>query len=70
MRRFAASILLALPILAFLGVLVVAPLAAMLGYQDAALLWGEMLGDAYYQRRIIWTVFQAAARWRNERGRF
>ena len=61
MRRFAFSFLLALPILAFLGVLVVAPLAAMLGYQDAAPLWGEMLGDAYYQRRIVWTVFQAAA---------
>ena len=61
MRRFAFSFLLALPILAFLGVLVVAPLAAMLGYQDAAPLWSEMLGDAYYQRRIIWTVFQAAA---------
>ena len=33
----------------------------MLGYQDAAPLWGEMLGDAYYQQRIRWTVFQAAA---------
>lgn len=47
--------------LAFLGGMVIAPLWAMLNYQDAALLWRELLADDYYQRRILWTIFQAAA---------
>lgn len=44
---------------AFLALLVVIPLLAMLNYQDSALLWREVLVDDYYRHRLLWTVFQA-----------
>lgn len=47
--------------LTFLAGLVIAPLWAMLHYQNDALLWRELLADDYYQWRILWTTFQAAA---------
>ncbi|MDO5357721.1 MAG: ABC transporter permease subunit, partial [Conchiformibius sp.] len=51
--------LFALMPLLFLSATVLAPLFAMLRYEDAALLWGEILGDDYYRWRIGWTAWQA-----------
>ncbi|MDO4433582.1 MAG: iron ABC transporter permease [Alysiella sp.] len=44
----------------FLGMMVVAPLCAMLFYDDAAPLWQEVWQEPYYRKRLVWTVFQAA----------
>lgn len=49
-----------LPPLAFLLVMVALPMTAILRYGQDAPLWAEMLGDAYYQNRLLWTIFQAA----------
>ncbi|ULJ59528.1 ABC transporter permease [Wielerella bovis] len=58
-RHFTTLILAIIPLL-FLYYMVAAPLWAMLRYEDAAPLWTEILHDSYYQKRIIWTIFQAA----------
>ncbi len=60
MRRNLMFGLIALIPMAFLGLMIVAPLNAMLRYDGSALLWREMLVDEFYRRRLIWTVFQAA----------
>lgn len=60
MPRFAATLLIALLPLGFLALLLIAPLLAMLGYDNAAPLWQEMLHDAYYRKRLLWTLAQAA----------
>lgn len=53
-------VILAMLPLGFLGVMVFAPLWAMLMYDDSAWLWREVLSDPYYRWRIEWTAFQAA----------
>ena len=61
MRRCLTFLPIAAVPLVFLGIMVAAPLWAMLGYGDAAPLWREMLESGYFRHRIGWTVFQAAA---------
>lgn len=55
------TFILAILPLAFLGGMVLAPLWAMLRYEDAAWLWRDLIADNYYQWRMTWTIFQAAA---------
>ena len=60
MKRWAINLLLAVIPLGFLYGMVIAPLTAMLSYQDATPLWQEILTDHYYRQRMTWTLFQAA----------
>lgn len=59
-RSALSTLMLAIVPLGFLGLMVFAPLWAMLSYDDSAVLWREILADDYFQWRMEWTVFQAA----------
>lgn len=59
MSKHAATLLLVLLPLGFLAVMVAAPLAALALYENNGLVW-QVLQDGYMQRRIGWTVLQAA----------
>ncbi|MCP1661030.1 ABC transporter permease [Neisseria perflava] len=59
MRRLPATFLLALLPLGFLAVMVIAPLIALAVYDGGGAAWA-VLRDDYMQRRVLWTVFQAA----------
>lgn len=56
--RLLSTLLLALIPLAFLGVMVAAPLWALADYGGSAQ-WRETLADPYIRERIVWTLTQA-----------
>ena len=61
LRSAAATFALALLPAGFLALMVAAPLYSLLSYQEGVPLWREVAGDAYYRRRLLWTLLQAAA---------
>ncbi|EGV36169.1 ABC transporter permease [Neisseria weaveri] len=58
-RRFFATLSIALIPLGFLILMVVAPLVALAAYDEGTMLW-DIIYDEYIQWRIGWTVIQAA----------
>ena len=61
LRSAAATFALTLLPAGFLALMVAAPLYSLLSYQEGVPLWREVAGDAYYRRRLLWTLLQAAA---------
>lgn len=60
MRRHLSTLAICFIPLTFLAITIIAPLHAMLRYDDTSPLWREILSDPYYQHRLGWTIFQAA----------